>query len=172
MHCAVTTDSTYLAADKSTLQKFPGKACLSSHRASELHQKLGMKSGLSTRVRKARAKRLSKGDLLALDDTKISSKSNGISLAKVRKRKDGTYGKHITFSMLFNATNGRAIGYCPFAGNEPNTKALDALMVSLKDFEIGNKEPVVIVDCGYYNHDRLVKLLTEDPFLLSEPRRR
>lgn len=93
-------------------------------------------------------------------------------MARVGKRKDGTYGNHITFSMLFNAANGRAIGYSPFAGNEPNTKALDALMVLLKDFEIGNKEPVVIVDCGYYNYDRLVKLLTEGPVLLSEPRRR
>lgn len=52
MHCAVTTDSTYLAADKSALQKFFGKACLSLHRASELHQKPGMKSDLSMRIGK------------------------------------------------------------------------------------------------------------------------
>ena len=161
MHCAVTTDPTYLAVDESALQKFFGKACLTSQRASELHQKLGMKSDLSLRIGKARAKRLSKGDLLALDGTKIDSESDGISLARVGKGKDGTYGKQITFSMLFNATNGMAVGYRPFAGNEPDIKALDDLMGLWKDFEIGNKEPVVIVDRGYYDNDRLVKLHSE-----------
>lgn len=158
MHAAVTADPTYLASNESELQKFIGKACLTSQRASELHQKLGMKSDLSIRIGKARAKRLSKGDLLALDGTKIHSDSSGISLAKVGKRKDGTYGKQITFSMLFNASNGMAIGYRPFAGNEPDVKTLDDFMGLWKDFDIGQKEPVFIVDRGYYDNDRLIEL--------------
>ena len=60
------------------------------------------------------------GDLLALDGTRVDCSSDNISLAEVGKRKDGTYGKQLNFSVLFNATTGQCLSYRLYSGNCPD----------------------------------------------------
>jgi hypothetical protein len=53
LHTAVTQKATYLASDESCAIKFVGKGCLTSQRASELHQKLGSIDGLESNLGEA-----------------------------------------------------------------------------------------------------------------------
>ena len=158
LHTAVTQKATYLARDESCAIKFIGKGCLTSQRASELHQKLGAIDGLEFKLGKARSARLSEGDLLALDGTRLDCSSDNISLAEVGKRKDGTYGKQLNFSVLFNATTGQCLSYRLYSGNCPDNLTMSDFRQLWTGMGIPEKKAVIVVDRGYYSADEFAKL--------------
>lgn len=158
IHAAITCDATYLAQPESKLQKFIGAGCPSSQRASEIHIRLGQIPELSMRIGKARCSRLNKGDLLALDGTRLDCNSDSITLGAVGKRKDGNFGRQINFSVLFNATSGEAVCYRAYAGNYNDVCTLADFRSLWKNFGISDYEPTIIADRGYYKGEELVNL--------------
>lgn len=129
MHAAITSDKTYEASVESQMQKFIGDGCLSSPRASEFLQRIGQSRSLSTKIAKARSKRVPKGAILAIDGTELASYSKNIELTALGQTKQGTFGTQINVSLLVNAETGDAITYRAYAGNTHDISSLKDLRV-------------------------------------------
>ena len=159
LQAAITNDPTYMAEYDAGLQKYIGwQGCLSSQRASELHQKLGAMSDLSIALGKQRAKRTKKGDLIALDSTRIACQSDNIVKAQKGKSKKGTFEKQVSISLLFNAATGSTISYRTYAGNTNDCKTLEDVRALWKEFGHIEKAPVMIADRGYSSIDQMVQM--------------
>ena len=158
LHTATTQRPTYLANPQSHAVKFIGKGCLTSQRASELYQQVGSIKGLDVNLGKARCGGVSEGDLLALDGTRVNCESENISLAEVGKKKDGTYGKQLNFSVLFNATTGHCLAYRLYSGNYPDTLTLTDFRNLWTWMGVPDTKATVIVDRGYYDGEELANL--------------
>ena len=158
MHAALTGRPTYLASEESYVQKFIGSGCPDSQRASELHARLGRRDSLDMAIAKKRCARLGEDELLALDGTRLDCESDNIELSAQGKRKNGTYGRQINFSVLFNATRGEALSYRAYAGNFNDVCTLDDFRSIWREHGIAEKSPRLILDRGYFSQDQLVRL--------------
>ena len=161
MHSALTNKANYMAKDASCDKKFIGKGCPSSQRISELHAAIGSRPQVEKELAKARCGHLPRGQLLALDGTRVDCNSEGISYGAKGKKKDGTYGRQINFSVLVNASNGQCLGYRIFAGNVPDTLTVEDFRHLWDEFGIAESEPVIIMGRGYYDEEDLT-LLSND----------
>lgn len=158
MHAAITSDKTYMASLESQHQKFIGKGCLTSPRASEFFQQIGSSFALSTKIAHARAAHLEPGQLCALDGTRIDCNSENIDAKAVGKRKDGTYGPQINFSMLINVDTGAPICYRYYSGNTADISTLDDFRALLADIGIAEKKATILMDRGYPSYEEFFKL--------------
>ena len=158
MYAAMTSKPTYLAHGESKIQKFIGTGCLSSPRASELFVRIGSSLDLSKKIGRLRAERLTQpGDLLALDGTRIDCNSGKISLAAVGKKKDGTFGPQINFSMVVNATTGDPISYRYYAGNTNDSSTMEDFRAMFKDYGIHDRDVQFVMDRGYFKSCELAE---------------
>ena len=158
LHAALTAKPTYLAAAESEIQKFLGTGCLSSQRASELFARIGAELNLSKEFGRLRTKRLANvGDLLALDGTRIDCNSRKISVAAVGKKKNGTVGPQINFSLACNTSTGYPLCYRWYAGNTNDSATMEDFRALFVDFGLQNRKVTVASDRGYFVSDELVR---------------
>ena len=158
LHSALTNKANYMAKEASCEKKFIGRGCPSSQRISELHAAIGSRPQVEKKLARARCRRMRKGALLALDGTRVDCSSEGISLGAIGKKKDGTYGRQINFSVLVNASSGQCLGYRLFAGNVPDTLTMEDFRHLWDEFGIAESEPIIIMDRGYYDEEDLTQL--------------
>lgn len=159
MGAAVTARPTYLSADESKVQMFFGnKACPTSPRASELHQKIGEELNLSARISKHRVARLQNQPILALDGSRLDCSSDNILDAVVGRRKNGLYASQINFSLLVDANSGSPVGYRYFSGNTNDVSTLEDFTTLWNVYGLSDKDPMIVVDRGYYSQESLIKL--------------
>lgn len=151
MHAAITSDKTYEASVESKMQKFIGDGCLSSPRASEFFQRIGQSHTLSTKMAKARSKRVPQGAILAIDGTELASYSKNIELTALGKTKQATFGTQINVSLLVNAETGDAITYRTYAGNTHDISSLKDLRVLWLDCGLTDKQATLAGDRGYFS---------------------
>lgn len=155
---ALTSKASYLAFSESEVCKFLGFGCLSSQRISEFLHRIGSSLQLSSRLSKFRTQRMtSDGDLIAVDGTFLDSNSTQIAAAAVGKRKDGTFGPQINFSMVSNATTGVPLGYRWYSGDTHDVKTLDDLKELWEDFKLNRKDVEFIWDRGYFDAQRMAE---------------
>jgi len=156
---AITAKPTYLSADESKVQMFLGnQTCPTSPRASELHQKIGEKLDLSARISKRRIARLHDQPMLALDGSRIDCNSDKILDAVVGRRKNGSYASQINFSLLVDASSGSPVGYRYFSGNTNDVSTLEDFTNIWNAYGLVDKDPMIVVDRGYYSQESLIKL--------------
>lgn len=158
IHAAITSDKTYQAEGESELQKFIGKGCPSSPRASEFFQKIGTDLTLSGKMARARAEHMKEGQLCALDGTRLNSDSKNISSSAIGQRKDKTFGSQINLSLLLNVDTGEPICYRYYGGNINDGSTLDDFRQLLSDIGISEKKPVILMDRGYPSYKEFIKL--------------
>ncbi len=159
MGAAITARPTYLSADESKVQMFFGNAsCPTSPRASELHQKVGEDLNLSARISKLRIARLENQPILALDGSRIDCGSGNILDAVVGRRKNGLYAPQINFSLLVDANSGSPVGYRYFSGSTNDVSTLEDFTNLWNAYGLPDKDPMLVVDRGYYNQESLIKL--------------
>ena len=159
MGAAITAKPTYLSADESRVQLFFGnQLCPTSPRASELHQKIGDKLDLSARISKRRIARLGESPLLALDGSRIDCGSKNIIEAVVGRRKNGLYAAQINFSLLVDASTGAPVGYRYFSGTTNDVSTLEDFTTIWNAYGLLDKDPMIVVDRGYYSQEGLIRL--------------
>lgn len=129
-----------------------------SPRASELHQKIGEKLDLSARISKRRIARLHDQPILALDGSRIDCNSDNILDAVVGRRKNGSYASQINFSLLVDASSGSPVGYRYFSGNTNDVSTLEDFTNIWNAYGLVDKDPMIVVDRGYYSQESLIKL--------------
>ena len=156
LHTAVTRKAAYLTGDESCAVKFVGKGCLTSRRASELLRKLGSIGGLEFKLGKARGRRFSMGDLLALDGIRLDCSLDNVSPAEEGMRKEGG---QLNFSVLFNATAGQCLTYRLYSGNCPDNLTMSHFRQLWTGMGVPEKKAVIVVDSsGYCSSDEIAKL--------------
>lgn len=156
---AITAKPTYLSADESRVQMFiGGQECLTSPRASELHKRIGANLDLSARISQQRISHLSHQPLLALDGSRLDCNSSNILEAAVGRRKDGTFGSQINFSLLVDATTGSPVGYRYYSGVTNDISTLEDFVNIWNAYGLLAKDPMLVVDRGYYSQEALIKL--------------
>lgn len=159
MGAAVTAKPTYLSADESKDQMFFGNStCPTSTRASELHQKIGHNLSLSARISKLRIARLDNQPTLALDGSRIDCSSDNILEAVVGRRKNGLYAPQVNFSLLVDANSGSPVGYRYFAGSTNDVSTLEDFTSLWNAYGLPDKNPMLVVDRGYFNLEMLIKI--------------
>lgn len=161
VHAAITAKPTYLAAAESKIQRYIGTGCLSSPRASELHQRVGSIPKLSLKISTARVKRLEDRPTVALDGTKIDCDSMKIGPAAFGRDKDGNPNKQISYSSCVNVLDGDMIGYRWFAGNFADVATLYDFRNIWHDIGLKDKRPMLIMDRGYYKQEEMIRLHDE-----------
>ena len=162
LHAALTAKPTYLAAAESDIQKFIGTGCISSQRASELFVRIGSRLNLSKDFGRLRARRLAQdGDLLALDGTRIDCNSRKISAAAIGKKKNGTTGPQINFSLACNTTSGYPICYRWYAGNINDSSTMDDFRALFVEFGLNDRKITTASDRGYYVSEELARWCKE-----------
>ena len=156
---AITAKPTYLSADESAVQMFLGnQKCPSSPRASEIHAKIGAKLDLSARISQLRIARLRNKPLLALDGSRIECNSDNILDAVVGRTKDGQYASQINYSLLVDASRGDPVGYRYFAGSTNDIATVEDFTHLWNAYGLPDKDPMIVVDRGYYSQEVLIKL--------------
>lgn len=156
---AITAKPTYLSADESRVQMFiGGQECLTSPRASELHKRIGANLDLSARISQQRISHLSHQPLLALDGSRLDCNSSNILEAAVGRRKDDTFGSQINFSLLVDATTGSPVGYRYYSGVTNDISTLEDFVNIWNVYGLLAKDPMLVVDQGYYSQEALIKL--------------
>lgn len=156
---AITAKPTYLSADESAVQMFFGNdKCLSSPRASELHKTIGSGLDLSMRISKRRIARLPPHALLALDGTRINSNSDNILDSVVGKAKNGLFAQQINHSLLVDAVNGAPVAYRYYSGSTNDVSTLEDFTRIWDEYDLREKEPMLVFDRGYYQIEAFVKL--------------
>lgn len=159
---AITAKPTYLSADEAKVQWFMGKGvCPTSPRASEIHWDAGKSLDLSARISKKRISRLKNQPMLALDGSRLDCNSPNILEAALGKKKDGTFGPQINFSLLVDAEQGIPVGYRWFSGVTQDISTLEDFTSLWNLYGLKDKDPMIVVDRGYYSQDALVKLGTQ-----------
>ena len=159
---AITAKPTYLSADESKVQMFfNDMKCPTSPRASELHKGIGETLDLSAKISRERIKRLKSRPLLALDGSRIDCNSDNIIDSAVGKKKDGSFGPQINFSLLVDAQFGSPVGYRWFAGSTNDVSTLEDFTHIWNAYGLREKDPMIVVDRGYYSQEALVKLGTD-----------
>lgn len=153
MHAAITSDPTYCAERESKVQKFIGRGCPASPRASELLQRLGMQSELGVRLARERAKHVQYGALLAIDGTELPSSSKNINLTALGKTKDGTFGTQINLSLLVDTQSGDAVCYHTYAGSTTDISTLDDHRTLWDSIGLKDKNITFTADRGYLSKD-------------------
>ena len=78
--------------------------------------------------------------------------------ASVGKAKDGTFTKQINFSLLVDAENGAPVGYRWFSGATNDVSTLEDFTSIWNAYGLMSKDPMIVVDRGYYSQEGLVKL--------------
>lgn len=163
IRAAITAKLTYLSADESKVQMFLGnQTCPTSPRASELHQKIGEKLDLSARISKRRIARLRDQPMLALDGSRIDCNSDNILDTVIGRRKNGSYASQINFSLLVDASSGSPVGYRYFSGNTNDVSTLEDFTNIWNAYGLVDKDPMIVVDRGYYSQESLIKLGNQD----------
>lgn len=157
-HAAITSDPTYCAERESKVQKFIGKGCPSSPRASELLQRLGAQSDLAVKLARERAKHVKHGALLAIDGTEIPSASKNINLTALGKTKDGTFGTQINVSLLVDTQSGDAICYRAYAGNTHDISTLDDNRALWDSIGLKNKHVTFAADRAYWSKEQAAEM--------------
>ena len=130
----------------------------SSPRASELHRKIGEKLDLSARISKRRIAPLKQRPMLALDGSRLDSNSHNILDSVVGRRKNGLYASQINFSLLVDATRGAPVGYRYFSGSTNDVLILEDFTNIWNTYGLREKDPMIVVDRGYYSQEALIKL--------------
>lgn len=154
---AATAKATYLADAESKVQQFIGSGCLSSPRASEFFERIGINLDLSIKITAARIRRLEPGALLAFDGTRIDCYSQQIGLAAVGKTKDGLFDSQINFSMLVDAKEGSPVGYRTFAGNINDLSTMSDFRTIWNDCGLKEADATIVMDRGYFSEAELLK---------------
>ena len=156
---ALTSKASYLAQSESEVCKFIGHGCPSSQRISERLQNIGSSLQLSTRFSKARMERMSKdGDLIAVDGTFLDCSSKKIAAAAIGKRKNGTFGQQINFTLVSNVSTGVPLGYRWYSGDTNDVRTLDDLKELWLDQGVPQKKVEFVWDRGYFDAKRMAEL--------------
>ncbi|MCD8339983.1 MAG: transposase, partial [Burkholderiales bacterium] len=161
LHTALTAKPNYLAFTDSGVWKYIGHGCIDAPESTLFLHSIGQDLDLSIDIGKARAARLKKDELLALDGTKITSHSKQISIAVLGKDKKGGYDTQISFSVIVNNHRGAAVCYHYFAGNTPDISTLEDFLHLWDSIGVKSKNPIIELDRGYGSSGTLVTLDVE-----------
>lgn len=108
------------------------------------------------------------GLTLALDGSRLNCNSSGILDAIVGCRKNGLYGSQINFSLLVDAATGSPVGYRYFAGSSSDVSTLEDFTSIWNACGLPDKNPMIVVDRGYYSQEGLIKLGNQGYRFLAE----
>ena len=95
---------------------------------------------------------------MALDGSRIDCSSDNILEAVVGRRKNGLYAPQINFSLLVDANAGFPVGYRYFVGSTNAVSTLEDFTSLWNAYGLPDKNPMLVVDRGYFNLEMLIKI--------------
>ena len=158
MHAVITKNPLYCACREAEVQKFIGTFRLTSPRASEFLQRIGLDSALNVKMSTQRASHVADGSFIAIDSTEVPSRSRNICLTELGKTKEGTFDTQVNVALLVNTQTGEPISYRMYAGNMHDIKSLPDQRKLWDEIGLKNKEITFIGDRAYLSKEEAVEL--------------
>ena len=123
----------------------------------DLFLNLGKAENVKQSIFQDRAKRMGKGELLALDSTTLECNAKEVKSARKSIHKDKTIKKVYKLVQIYSITSKQLVAYAIVPGNIPDGSTVENALKQLKSLELSKAE--IVADEGYASADNLSMMI-------------